>query len=63
MTNREYLVSLTNEELADVLSKSIADCSTCPIHDYCYYVVSFAKSICYHNWLRWLKDEHKEVKE
>lgn len=59
MTNREYIESLTDENLADILSKSIADCKICPIHGYCYYVVSVTKSLCYHNWLRWLKDEHK----
>lgn len=63
MTNREYIESLTDEDLADFLSKGIADCGSCPIDDYCHYVVDFTKSLCYHNWLRWLKDEHKGEKE
>ena len=63
MTNREYIQSLTDEDLADVLSKCSGDCGACPIDDYCHYVVNFTKSLCYHNWLKWLKDEHKEVEE
>ena len=63
MTNREYVISLTNEGLAKFISKGVTDCSECPIDDYCHYDANFVDSLCYHNWLKWLKDEHREVKE
>lgn len=63
MTNREYIDSLTNEGLAKFISKCSVDCDTCPIDDYCRYDANFVVSLCYHNWLRWLKDEHKETEK
>lgn len=35
MTNREYIESLTNEEIADFISERISDCDDCPIKNYC----------------------------
>lgn len=57
MTNREYIETLSNEKLADFLSEGISDCNVCPINDYCH------KFVCYREWLRLHKDEHKEVEE
>ena len=61
MTNREYIKTLTNEKLADILSNSISDCDDCPIRNYCNNDSDFF-GVCYHIWLKWLKDECKEVK-
>ncbi len=60
MTNREYIQTLTNEKLADILSNSISDCDYCPIRNYCNKDSDFF-GVCYHIWLKWLKDECKEV--
>lgn len=62
MTNREYIETLTNGKLADILSNSISDCDYCPIRNYCNKD-SDCFAVCYQIWLKWLKDEHKEVKE
>ena len=61
MTNREYVETLSNEKIADFLSESISDCDVCPINDYCRN--DDFQFVCYRVWLRWLKDEHKEVEE
>lgn len=64
MTNREYIETLSNEKIAEFISENISDCGRlCPIRDYCDNVVYEFFGGCYHVWLKWLKDEHKEVKE
>ena len=61
MTNREYIETLSNEKIADFLSEYISDCDVCPIKDYCDN--KYFEFRCHRVWLRWLEDEHKEVKE
>ena len=53
ITNREWLQSLGDEELAMKLCKSCKTCNTD-----CGYITT-----CNHGLLVWLKAEHKEVRE
>lgn len=48
MTNREYIESLTNEQIAELLSERmerISDCDCCPIKNYCVKYFSLIR--CY----------------
>lgn len=59
MTNREYINSLTNKELANILFSAIQDCNNCPIKQYCEKLPGVYE--CDKIWINWLKSRHKEV--
>ena len=64
MTNREYIESLTNEQIAEFLAERmeiISDCDCCPIKNYC--VKDFSLILCYRMWLKWLGDEYEELEK
>ena len=62
MTNREWLVSLSDEELAKLLCESIAYCADCPGFVECTYPedgkVSDERPI-YTGLVEWLRADHK----
>ena len=55
-TNREYLATLSNEELAELLGKQ--DCQVCIYKDIDCYRPSDKEYDCVEGILQWLNAEH-----
>ena len=57
-TNRQWLESLTDEELVKVFN--IDDCCYCPIHNIEHKSCWENTGTCIEEQIKWLKQEHKE---
>lgn len=60
MTNREWLMSLSDEEFGQVLLDVYSSCLDCYATDICE---ADGETLCKVFMAKWLKAEHKEVSE
>lgn len=56
MTNREKINNMTNQEIAEYICSSYADCGCCPGYNYCNKNGKPANGV-----VKWLEAEAEEV--